>query len=101
MLRDVSDLRWHGRHRSDCHLVRFSATPLTDRLRALWDFDDLGASEQRFQAQLERETTDPGRAERGRMFRSSGDPEAAFPLFQDAFARAVEAGEHFLAGDAA
>ena len=63
MLRDVSDLRWHGRHRSDCHLVRFSATPLTDRLRALWDFDDLGASEQRFQAQLERETTDPGRAE--------------------------------------
>ena len=35
------------------------------------------------------------------MFRSSGDPEAAFPLFQDAFARAVEAGEHFLAGDAA
>jgi tetratricopeptide (TPR) repeat protein len=39
--------------------------------------------------------------ERGRMFRSSGDPEAAYPLFQDAFARAVEAGQHFLAGDAA
>ena len=94
-------------------------------------------------AQLEQETSDPGRAEvltqlarveglrgnfaqcaqvldkaeplaasnavanvrleleRGRMFRSRGDPEAAFPLFQDAFARAAEAGEHYLAGDAA
>ena len=39
--------------------------------------------------------------ERGRMFRSSGDPEAAYPLFQDAFARALEADERYLAGDAA
>jgi tetratricopeptide (TPR) repeat protein len=35
------------------------------------------------------------------MYRSSGDPEAAFPLFQSAFARAVEAGEFYFAGDAA
>jgi tetratricopeptide (TPR) repeat protein len=114
-----------------------------DRLRALWDFDDLDASEQRFREQLERESADSGRAEvltqlarveglrgnfdacaqlldeaepfagsdpranvrleleRGRMFRSGGDPEAAFPLFRDAFARAVEADERYLAGDAA
>jgi tetratricopeptide (TPR) repeat protein len=116
---------------------------LTDRLRPLWDFDDLDASEQRFRAQLARETGDAGRSEvltqlarvqglrgdfegcqhlldeaeplagddpvanvrldleRGRMFRSSGDPEAAYPLFQDAFARALEADERYLAGDAA
>jgi len=116
---------------------------VTDRLRPLWDFDDLDASERRLRAQLEQETSDPGRAEvltqlarveglrgnfaqcaqvldkaeplaasnavanvrleleRGRMFRSRVDPEAAFPLFQDAFARAAEAGEHYLAGDAA
>ena len=34
-----------------------------DRLRPLWDFDDLDASEERLRAQLEQETTDPGRAE--------------------------------------
>jgi tetratricopeptide (TPR) repeat protein len=34
-----------------------------DRLRPLWDFDDLDASEGRFRAQLERETTGTGRAE--------------------------------------
>jgi tetratricopeptide (TPR) repeat protein len=115
----------------------------SDRLRPLWDFDDLDASEQRFRARLEQETTDPGRAEvltqlarveglrgdfdlcaelldeaeplagdepvakirlgleRGRMFRSSGDAAAALPLFQDAFRRAVEANERYLAGDAA
>jgi tetratricopeptide (TPR) repeat protein len=39
--------------------------------------------------------------ERGRRFRSSGDPEAAFPLFQAAFQRAVDAAEFSLAGDAA
>ena len=39
--------------------------------------------------------------ERGRMFRSSGDLEAAFPLFKSAFERACEAGEFYLAGDAA
>jgi tetratricopeptide (TPR) repeat protein len=34
-----------------------------DRLRPLWDFDDLDGSEARFRAQLARETTDGGRAE--------------------------------------
>ena len=34
-----------------------------DRLRPLWDFDDLDASEAGFRAQLEQETTDAGRAE--------------------------------------
>ena len=116
---------------------------LPDRLRPLWDFDDLDASEQRFRAQLGRESSDAGRAEvltqlarveglrgnfeacaklldeaeplvgtaaaasirigleRGRMYRSGGDPEAAFPLFEDAFARAAGAEERYLAGDAA
>jgi tetratricopeptide (TPR) repeat protein len=114
-----------------------------DRLRPLWDFGDLDASQQRLRAQLERETTDAGRAEvvtqlarieslrgdfdacerllqeaeslvgtsdvagvridleRGRKLRSSGDGEAAVPLFVSAFTRARESGEHFLAGDAA
>src|SRR3954465_9428101 len=34
-----------------------------DRLRPLWDFDDLDASETRFRAQLAVETEDAGRAE--------------------------------------
>ena len=34
-----------------------------DRLRPLWDFDDLDASEKRFRVQLDHETTDAGRAE--------------------------------------
>ena len=34
-----------------------------DRLRPLWDFDDLDTSESRFRSQLEQETTDAGRAE--------------------------------------
>ncbi|MGN6797270.1 MAG: hypothetical protein ACTHKS_03895 [Gaiellaceae bacterium] len=34
-----------------------------DRLRPLWDFNDLDLSEKRFRAQLEEETTDLGRAE--------------------------------------
>jgi len=116
---------------------------VADRLRPLWDFDDLDASEVRLREQLGREESDAGRAEvltqlarvqglrgdykgcarlldeaeplghsspvanirleleRGRMFRSSGDPEAALPLFQSAFERALSAGEHYLAGDAA
>lgn len=36
---------------------------MADRLRPLWDFDDLDVSEERFRAQLELETTDAGRAE--------------------------------------
>lgn len=34
-----------------------------DRLRPLWDFNDLDLSEARFRAQLDEETTDAGRAE--------------------------------------
>src|SRR5262245_9069154 len=115
---------------------------MSARLRPQWDFDDLEASEQRFREQLERETSDDGRAEvltqlarveglrgnfaegdllldeaapnatsdgvralvdleRGRLRRSSGDPEAALPLFEAAFAGAEAAGEDFVAGDAA
>ena len=115
----------------------------TDRLRPLWDFDDLDASETRLRAQLEGETTDAGRAEvltqvarveglrgsfdagdrlldeavplagteavalaridleRGRVRRSSGDPEAARPLFDSAFATAIDTGQTFIAADAA
>lgn len=39
--------------------------------------------------------------ERGRLRRSSGDNEAALPLFESAFAAATGAGELFLAADAA
>jgi tetratricopeptide (TPR) repeat protein len=114
-----------------------------DRLRPLWDFDDLDTTERRLREQLEREESEPGRAEvltqlarveglranfdacdrlldeaeplagsdsranvrleleRGRMLRSSGDQAAAFPLFESAFARALQANELWLAGDAA
>src|SRR3979411_1046954 len=34
-----------------------------DRLRGLWDFDDLDDTERRFREQLERESSDGGRAE--------------------------------------
>ena len=36
---------------------------MPDRLRPLWDFDDLGATEARLREQLERESADEGRAE--------------------------------------
>jgi tetratricopeptide (TPR) repeat protein len=114
-----------------------------DRLRPLWDFDDLDATEQRFRQQLDVEASDVGRAEvltqlarvaglrgdfddgdrllddaaargsesavarayvdleRGRVRRSSGDPVAALPLFESAFAGASEAGQDFIAADAA
>jgi tetratricopeptide (TPR) repeat protein len=114
-----------------------------DRLRPLWDFDDLDATESRLRAQLLDESEDAGRAEvltqlarveglrddfdacerllseaealagssavtkvridleRGRKLRSSGDPEGALPLFEAAFSRACDSGEHHLAGDAA
>ena len=39
--------------------------------------------------------------ERGRLRRSSGDGETAFPLFESAFEAATQAGEAFLAADAA
>src|SRR5438067_1884915 len=111
---------------------------MTDRLRQLWDFEDLEATEGRLREQLQREEADAGRAEvltqlarveglrgdfevcallldeaeelagstavanvrleleRGRMHRSSGNPAAAFPLFESAFERALEAQELFL-----
>jgi tetratricopeptide (TPR) repeat protein len=116
---------------------------VTDRLRPLWDFDDLDASERRFRELLRSETDDGARAEvltqlarieglrgdfdagerlleeaetlagasgrpriridleRGRLRRSSGDEEAALPLFAAAFETAKNAGELFLAVDAA
>jgi tetratricopeptide (TPR) repeat protein len=116
---------------------------VTDRLRPLWDFDDLDVSEDRFQAQLGEEASAEGRAEvltqiarvhglrgefdegerfieqaeivagssavararidleRGRLRRSSGKVEAALPLFVSAFAVALDAGEEFIAVDAA
>ena len=115
---------------------------MADRLRPLWDFDDLDSTERRLSDFLEGEESDAGRAEvltqlarveglreefdaserllqqaealagssdlanvridleRGRKVRSSGDPAAALPLFESAFARASESGEDFLAGDA-
>ena len=39
--------------------------------------------------------------ERGRLRRSSGDKQAALPLFESAYAAARAAGEDWLAGDAA
>ena len=39
--------------------------------------------------------------ERGRLRRSSGDPEAARPLFESAYSSALESEQHFLAADAA
>jgi tetratricopeptide (TPR) repeat protein len=116
---------------------------MSDRLRPLWDFDDLDATESRFSVQLEDESDDAGRAEvltqlarveglrddfdgcerllseaealagasavakvridleRGRKFRSSGDPDGALALFEAAFSRACDSGEHYFAGDAA
>lgn len=114
-----------------------------DRLRPLWDFDDLDATEQRLRAQFERQHGPTGRAEvltqlarvqglrgrfddceallreaeglagaggaararvqleRGRKLRSAGDPAAALPLFGAAVETALEAGEEFVAVDAA
>ena len=116
---------------------------MPDRLRGLWDFSDLDASEERLRAQLGAEDTDEGRAEvltqlarveglrdrfdegerllveaeslaghsavararvdleRGRLRRSGGDPDAARPLFESAFATALDDGRYFIAADAA
>jgi len=116
---------------------------VADRLRDLWDFDDLDSTERRFRELLTAETSAESRAEiltqlarvrglrgefdqgeqlvdeaeglagmntaarvridleRGRLRRSSGDREAALPLFGSAFDTAVAAGELVLAADAA
>lgn len=115
---------------------------MIDRLRPLWDFDDLDGTEGRLRERLAHETG-AGRAEvltqlarveglrghlevgellveeaassagddetararidleRGRLKRSGGDVDEAFPLFDSAFSIALEAGEHFVAADAA
>jgi tetratricopeptide (TPR) repeat protein len=102
-----------------------------DPLRAYWDFDDLDASAARFRALRAEALTQLARVEglrdridegdrlldevdddsprvrirvdleRGRLRRSAGDKKAALALFERAFATAVEAGEDWLAGDAA
>jgi tetratricopeptide (TPR) repeat protein len=116
---------------------------MDDRLRPLWDFEDLDGSERRLRTQLDEEAANDGRAEvltqlarvaglrgdfgaadelldeaaglgdddglarirvdleRGRVRRSSGDPEAARPLFASAYALALEEEQHFIAADAA
>ena len=104
---------------------------MSDPLRPLWDFDDLDATEARFRALRAEALTQLARVEglrdrfeegdrlldevleqdarvrirldleRGRLRRSSGDKEAALPLFESAFAKAIDAGEDWLAGDAA
>jgi tetratricopeptide (TPR) repeat protein len=116
---------------------------MNDRLRPLWDFNDLGSSEKRLREQLDAETTDAGRSEvltqlariegledrfdagdklideavalagddkaalaridleRGRLRRSSGDPDAGRPLFVSAFDIAMGAGQTFIAADSA
>ena len=115
---------------------------MDDRLRPLWDFDDLDATESRFRAQLDDEPSADGRAEvltqlarieglrgdferadtladeaealaesgaararveleRGRIRRSSGDRDAARPLFESAHAEALAAEQYFMAADAA
>lgn len=115
---------------------------MDDRLRPLWDFDDLDATEARFREQLEDENSDDARAEvltqlarveglrgaferadgladeaealaqseatrarvaleRGRIRRSSGDRDAALPLFESAYAGALAAEQLFVAADAA
>lgn len=116
-----------------------------DRLRPLWDFTDLDASERRFHLALDTEADEERRAEvltqlarvqglhrrfdeanrllaeaeaealgaaaevvrarilleRGRLLRLSGDLAAALPLFEEAFATALRAGQEFIAADAA
>ena len=113
-----------------------------DRLRALFDFDDLDRTESGLRDQLAREPDDDGRSEvltqlaraqglrgeftaaeellveaeglassevarlridleRGRTIRSSGEPDAALPLFVAAYERARACGQDFLAGDSA
>jgi tetratricopeptide (TPR) repeat protein len=115
---------------------------MDDRLRPLWDFDDLDETERRLRGQLEAEESEDGRAEvvtqlarveglrgdferaaaladeaaaraesdvararvdleRGRIRRSSGDRDAARPLFESAYTGALAAEEFFMAADAA
>jgi tetratricopeptide (TPR) repeat protein len=104
---------------------------MSDPLRPYWDFDDLDATEARFRdlraealtqlarVQGLREDYESGERlldqvteqsprvrirvdlERGRLRRSAGDKAGALPFFERAFAAAVQAGQDWLAGDAA
>src|SRR5829696_7477638 len=104
---------------------------MTDPLRPYWDFDDLDATEARFRALQAEVLTQLARIEglrgnyaeadrlldavtdgsprtrirveleRGRLRNSSGDKAAALPVFERAFEAAVDAGEDWLAADAA
>jgi tetratricopeptide (TPR) repeat protein len=141
--------RADGWRHDDVHGTSLSARTISrvqrvdDRLRPLWDFDDLDGSERRLRTQLDAEASDDGRAEvltqlarvaglrgdfgaadellddagrlagedalariridleRGRVRRSSGDPDAARPLFESSYALALEDSQHFIAADAA
>jgi tetratricopeptide (TPR) repeat protein len=61
---------------------------MDDRLRSLWDFNDLDASEQRFREHLLREDSDPGRAEvltqLARIHGLRGDFDAGDDLLDEA-----------------
>ena len=65
---------------------------MDDRLRPLWDFDDLDATERRFREQLELEESDAGRAEimtqLARVAGLRGDFEEGHRLLDEAAARA-------------
>ena len=65
---------------------------MPDRLRPLWDFDDLDASERRLQAQLAEEPSAPGRAEvltqLARVRSLQGDFDGCERLLQEAEALA-------------
>ena len=116
-------------------------SPGVRELRALWDFDDLDATERRLRDVLEAAQSPARQAEiltqlarveglrgrfgdgnalldeaerlapvetrawidleRGRLRRSSGDDASALPLFESAFATALEGADDFVAGDAA
>lgn len=69
---------------------------MPDRLRPLWDFDDLDATETRLRAQLERESADAGRAEvLTQLARVAGlrdDFEGSERLLQEADALAGDSG---------
>ena len=65
---------------------------MDDRLRALWDFDDLDGTERRLREQLEAETSDAGRAEvltqLARVAGLRGDFDAGDALLDEAAATA-------------
>ena len=66
-------------------------------------FDEAEALVAAAEAQAERSLIVRARVdlERGRILRSSGDPAAAYPLFERAFQVALDAGQEFVAVDAA